>query len=156
MTEMGEPLEIVRDVVSHRACDAGSRDDARLSEADRLLSAMMIFAAVCVHDGVLAALGCHSLEELDRALAGYRYFGLQNVAEVVVSIVDRAENSPAGEQDRWDFEGELESEYERVCPDTAVDYAFNAFYAQRPDDFAEPSPDDVARHRETTEFIRRL
>lgn len=136
---MTEPSLERRDEIFDRACWADSRTDERLLEPDRLLSAMMIFDAVCVHDGVLPALDCHSAEEFEHALAGYRHFGLDDVATVVESIARRSTKSPLSEQERWDFEAALEAEYEAACPDTTVDKAFTAYHARRPGDFANPS-----------------
>jgi len=145
-----------RDVVFERACDAESRSDARLSDADRMLSAMVIFDSVCVHDGVLPALDCHAPEELAHALAGFRHFGLPSVADVIESIAERAARPTAIEQDRSVLEGELESAYAAACPDTAVDAAFTAAFDREPNVFTRPSAADLTEHRDAVEFIRRL
>lgn len=154
MSGTGEPPFVERDVVFHRAFDADSRGDACLTEADRLLSAMLIFDAVCVGDGVVPAVYCHSPAELAAALLGYRYFGLNNVADVVESIAARVDDPP--DRDQLEFEVGLEDEYESVCPETAVGAAFTRFYEVRGHEFAAVSDRDLAEHRSLVEFIRRI
>jgi hypothetical protein len=154
MSGTGEPPIIERDVVFYRALVADSRGDARLTEADRMLSAMLTFDAVCVGDGVLPALYCHSPAELDSVLSGYRYFGLNDVADVIESIAARVDDPPDGDQ--LEFEVGLEEEYESVCPETAVHAAFTRFYQDRGHEFAAVSDRDLAQHRSLIEFIRRI
>ena len=157
MSKGRETTAMTAEVIFFRAYEPGSRDNDRLTKADHMLAAMVTFDSMCVHDGVLPALHSHTADELKAALAGYRHFGLDQAANVIESIADRASGTPlSDEQAQLDLDVELEDEYEAVCPPNAVDAAFERFYMQRPDDFARPSPEDVARHTSDTDFVRRL
>lgn len=151
--------EFTRDAVFERALTPVGRDDERLADADLLLSAMLLFDSLAYAEHVLEALDCHSDEERRLALDGFRFFGLQDVADLVESIAERVSGIPASASasERERHEEQLIAEYERACCDgLTTRVAFEQHFARRPQDFAAPSSRDVDRHQETIDFTGRL
>jgi hypothetical protein len=145
-----------RDAIFERALTPIGRRDDRLNEADRLLSAMLLFDSVAYSEHVLEALDCHTDTERERALDGFRFFGLGDIADLVESIADRVRRPPSLSVEREAFEDRLIGEYEAACPVLTVDRAFETHFALRPQDFAPLSEQDVAQRQDTIGFIRRL
>lgn len=145
-----------RDAIFERALTPTGRGDDRLTEADRLVSAMLLFDSVAYAENVLDALDCHTATELERAIDGFRFFGLGDIADLVESIADRVTRPPSSSTERDAFEDGLIAEYEAACPERMADTAFENYYALRPQDFAPLSEQDVARRQDTIDFIRRL
>jgi|GEM_PF-6746044 len=107
-------------------------------------------------ENVLDALGCHTADELSRAVSGFRLFGLDDVADLVESIADRTKRSPTSAAERAALEDQLIAEYESACPERTTETAFEDYFDRQAEDFAPLSEQDIARRQDTIDFIRRL
>ncbi len=108
------------------------------------MAAMVIFHSVAMNGGVLHALECSDLQGLDAAASGYRYFGLDGVAD----LLSEARSALKIGEDGLDFEGtdddvldfwdaELNRRYSALVPDnSALAERFEHAFGRNPSEFA--------------------
>lgn len=115
----------MEDAIWNRAClDFGGPSPA---EGDRALAALLLAHGRVMNGGVIHALESLSAEELSEAVAGFRYFGLQQAAEVLAQPWDDSE----------ECEDRLERMYEAAIPnDAIIELVFRAKLTDWPSAFA--------------------
>ncbi len=119
------------DAVWNRAAMHAGGLDARAG--DQTVAAMLRFHGRAMSSGVVDALMELDPIELDDAIDGYRYIGLDGAADVTFSL--RQEVDLRAHEDG--FEGEADSRYASVVPDDAtLAAAFEQLFRDRPGDFA--------------------
>jgi hypothetical protein len=122
------------DLVWNRAC-AG----AGVEDGDKALAALLSFHGLAMNGGVLHALECLTVEELDAAISGYRFFGFHDVGDLLTEARSTAETSDAG---AWDvLEARLDNLYADLVPsDTMLQERFASFLLRNPTHFAPIVP----------------
>lgn len=106
------------------ALESGGRD-AR--EGDRALSALLLFHGLVMNGGL--GHGCTAVDDDDfiAAIAGYRYFGFDKLADFLESIANLPEEQIE----------EINDEYCKFVPDdSALAETFEAYYHSNPSAFA--------------------
>jgi len=118
------------DKIWNRACMGP--DEASLP-GDLALEAMLGFHSVAMNGGVLHAIECFSLEELDAIKDGYRYFGIDEISELI-SAAQAALQQGADEEILAET---LDRTYAAKVPDdgTLVG-AFEAHYKSSPERYS--------------------
>ena len=102
-------------------------------DGDKALRALLSFHGLAMNGGILHALEYTQPEELAAAVAGYRYFGLDEVAEFIAEAKSVPEG--AGDLDRW--EGELDRRYGAFIPrDSVLVERFEFAFRYNPSQFA--------------------
>jgi hypothetical protein len=118
------------DLVWNRAC---LPNRAAVLPGDRALEAMVTFHSVAMNGGVLHALEHFKSDELEDAGAGYRFFGLERVAELLneaKSILKTGDNLSL-------WEAELDRRYYAIVPDDSILFArFETIFRRGPSEFA--------------------
>jgi hypothetical protein len=103
-------------------------------KGDAALSALLSIHSLAMSGGLLDAIERHSHEEIEEALSGFRYFGLDDAAAVVVSI---AEQAAGVDIDTEQLEAEANDRYAVAVPDDETLAArFERVFRERRDDFA--------------------
>jgi len=116
--------------VWNRACSGGGTAPR---VADRALADLICADALIANGGVFHAVECLSDEELSAALRGYRLFGLDAAADLLV----RARELVASDADLGTLEAPIDSEYAALAEgESGVEARFRHWYATRPQDFA--------------------
>ena len=119
------------DLIWNRAC--------MLMSGDRALAALLHFHGLAANGGVLHALECMTPHELDEAISGYRFFGLNNVGDLLIEAKSTAETSNEGELDL--LEGKLDELYRGlVSTDMTLMEAFEGYLLKNPTHFAPLDP----------------
>lgn len=118
------------DKIWNRACMG---PDLASAPGDSALEAMISFHSVAMNGGVLHAIECFNAEELEKVKAGYIYFGLRSIAELIsaaqVSLQDGAELAALAEV--------LDHKYSVEIPDDGMLVrAFEAHYKRNRDSYA--------------------
>jgi hypothetical protein len=129
------------DHIWNRACVG---EAASLLSGDRALAAMLAFHNVTMNGGALHALECLELQRLEAAASGYRYFGLDGVADLLneaksaLKIGDDGLDFWHTEDDLLDFwEAELDRRYGALVPDdSALAERFELALRRNPSQFA--------------------
>ncbi|MGD0959893.1 MAG: hypothetical protein ABSB19_08805 [Methylomonas sp.] len=112
------------EIWNRAALDAGG-DDPR--EGDSALAALLLLHGMAMNGGVDHAIDVLSSEEYAMALAGYRYYGLERVADVL----ERARDATDAELDL------LDTEYSELVPqDETLVQAFRVKLMASPEAFA--------------------
>jgi hypothetical protein len=103
---------------------------------DVALAALLRLHSQAMSSGLLHAVTDGlSPEEIEAALAGYRYFGLDDVAQIVESVASQAQIASDDELDT--LEGEADFRYGEAVPqDAFLVGAFEARATQTPEEFA--------------------
>ena len=103
------------------------------------LAALLSVHSLAMNGSLLHSVENHSQEELEQAVAGYRYFGLGDAAEVVESVARRAAaidldvDSDTAER----LEAEADDRYAAAIPDdSTLAEQFERLFRQRPEAFA--------------------
>lgn len=114
------------DQVWNRACEGGGADPG---PGDRALTALLYAHGMIMNGGVFHVFETLETAELDAAKAGYRYFGLAGVAE----LIDRAGAIPDGE--KGPQEDLVDGEYLTAIggSDAALGKHFEAHFAKHPE-----------------------
>ena len=99
---------------------------ARNEPGDAALSALLRAHGQVMNGGVLQCMEILSNRELQEALDGYRYFGIE-----VGPVFERAQRADDDAKDA--MEAELDQEYEHVADDDMLLAAFEAHYASHPE-----------------------
>lgn len=112
-----------------------------LAAGDIALAALLSVHSLAMNGGLLHSIENHSQKELEQAAAGYRYFDLEDAAEVVESVARRAAaidldvDADADAAER--LEAEADDRYAAVVPDDAtLTGQFEQLFRQRPEAFA--------------------
>jgi len=125
------------DRVWNRACGQGDCDNPGVG--DSALAALLAFHGVAMNGGVLHALEACSGVDIGAATAGYRFFGLAEVANVIEAALAELQEIQARGDDPEEIdrlEPALEDRYATHVPadQTLVD-AFERVFERRRDDF---------------------
>jgi hypothetical protein len=92
-----------------------------------------------MNGGLLHSVENHSQGQIEQAIAGYRYFGLDDAAAVVESVARRAASLDldADDDSAERLEVHADESYAAVVPDDATLAAsFEQLYEQRPEAFS--------------------
>jgi hypothetical protein len=93
-----------------------------------------------MNGGLLHSVENHSRDQIQRAAAGYRYFGLDDAAAVVESVARRAASIDLDADDGAAERLEIDANesYAAAVPDDDATLAasFEQFYEQRPEAFS--------------------
>jgi hypothetical protein len=136
------------DLIWNRACEGNGAD---LRRGDRALRAMISAHGLVMNGGVLHVVECLSPSELSDAECGYRFFGLDSVAE----LLSRARLSEAEAKSGWvggfvsrvrrlfgaedglsAQESRLDEEYHTLVPDDSfLVERFEGYWQLHPSDF---------------------
>lgn len=130
------PLSLADRVWNRAALDNGGPHPR---EGDVALADLLLLHGEAMNNGLLHAVtDALTEDELDRALAGYRYFGLDDLAALVASV--RTDALHAGEDDPGlgdRLEEEADRRYAAVVPDDeTLARAFEAHFERSPESFA--------------------
>jgi hypothetical protein len=118
------------DLIWNRACGC---DAATLSPGDRALEAMLAFHGQAMNGGVLDALEYFGSDRLEDAEAGYRYFGLEGVAD----LLNEAKSTSKADDDLDLWEAELDRRYSAIVPnDSTLVARFEMIFRRSPSEFA--------------------
>ncbi len=123
---MLKPAELLWNRACNPDCDA-------TCPGDRALAGLLLAHGLAMNGGVLHAVECLDEARFDRAVLGYRYFGLPAIADLLI----RARSLLSSEDLADDVESELDLAYGAVVPDDSLLTAlFEAHYAGHPDAYA--------------------
>lgn len=118
------------DMIWNRAC---SEAPLRALPGDRALADMLYAHGLAMNGGVLQSVECMTANKLSDAEAGYRYFGLGDVASLLVGARNLIETA----NDLESHEQQLDGEYARLVPsDSSLVERFVRQLKSRPSDFA--------------------
>ena len=113
-----------------RACGSGP---AAPGTGDVALMAMLTFHGLVMNMGTLHAIECLNDEQVAASRAGYRYFGLKNIA----GVIGAGQHAIAQGLDRDELDTMLEEAYAAIIEEDGVLLrAFEAHYAQDPSAYA--------------------
>lgn len=111
----------------------------RPGEGDLALAALLLVHNLAINGGLLHSVDVHSADETGQAVAGFRYFGLEDAAEVVDWVahqsvrIDRMAALDAAER----LEREADQRYAAAVPDDSTLAArFEQVFRERPEAFA--------------------
>ena len=132
---MSDPIP-TGDLVWNRACDPFA---PFTHGGDRALAALLLCHGMAMNGGLLHA--CQGLDpdQRDRAVAGYRLFGLVAAAGAVDDIARRAAALSEDDPEAGDrLEAEANRRYDAALPewDETIDAAFREYLAAHPEAFA--------------------
>lgn len=118
------------DLIWNRACNVGLNF---LLRGDRALAAMIVFHSAAMNGGVLHALECITPRDIAAAEEGYRFFDLNNVAE----LLNEFKSGPKDDCDLDAWESELDGRYGQLVRDDSVLFeSFKRALESKPSDFA--------------------
>lgn len=122
------------DRIWNRAADGGGDGDGDLA-----LAAVLTFHGMVMNGGLLNALETADPEELAEAKDGYRWLGLEDVADLIVRVeAEAAAIVPGDDEAVDDLEVQADDDYYRLIPDdAAVSEALESRYEESPDAFDE-------------------
>ena len=92
-----------------------------------------------MNGGLLHSVENHSHDQIERAIAGYRYFGLDDAAAVVESVARRAAaiDLDADDDAAERLEADADESYAAAVPDdSTLAASFEHLYVQRPEAFS--------------------
>lgn len=112
----------------------------QLAEGDMALAALLSVHSLAMNGGLLHSVENHSQDQIERAIAGYRYFGLDDAAAVVESVarrfasIDLDADDDAAER----LEIDADESYAAAVPDDDATLAasFEQLYERRPEAFS--------------------
>jgi len=118
------------DMIWNRACDP---NHLRTLPGDRALADMLRAHGLAMNGGVLHAVECLTTSQLSDAEAGYRFYGLGDIA----TLLSRARTIFEIGEDLGNHEKQLDKQYaEMVSSDDALVERFERHLASNPSDFA--------------------
>jgi hypothetical protein len=118
------------DRIWNRAC---GNDPLRTLPGDRALADLLRAHNLAMNGGVLHAVECLSASELSDAESGYRFYGLDAAA----SLLLRAKTNLDTDEDLEFYEGRLDGEYANIIPnDTSLNRAFERHFQDNPSDYS--------------------
>jgi hypothetical protein len=117
-------------LIWNRACEGNA---ATLLPGDRALEAMLAFHGVAMNGGVLHALEQFGSDELEAAESGYRFFGLEGVADLLNEA--KSISKTGDDLDLWEVE--LDRRYSAIIPnDSTLVAHFEMIFRRSPSEFA--------------------
>ena len=120
------------DLIWNRACEGGGPDPR---PGDRALAALLRAHGLAMNGGVLHAAEFLNTPALSDATSGYRFFGLNSVADLLV----RAQHLFRTGTDLETHEKALNKQYAVLIPDDAfLGSVFERHLKSNPSDFAAP------------------
>lgn len=124
------------DMIWNRAC---GDDPLTTLPGDRALSNLLRAHGLIMNGGVLHGVECLTAEELSDSETGYRYFGLDAVASLLIRArrIFEAAESPGS------HEPELNREYIQLASDGILTEHFERRFKSNPSDFAPLRPRDM-------------
>jgi hypothetical protein len=142
MTTRAEDSTVTADEIWNRALDYDSEDPR--AEGDRALYDLLMLHNVAQNGGLLHGIQVLEPSELTAAVAGYRWFGLDALADVIESVAAEASqidfDSPSMLPAQEGLEERADSAYFGEQGSDLIDAAFTARLAERPDAFADVAP----------------
>lgn len=124
------------DLIWNRACEGGGPNPCN---GDRALCALLKAHGLAVNGGVLHAVECLSASELSDAQAGYRVYGLDAAASLLV----RAKAVFDADDDLEFHEAKLDRDYAEVIPDDSSLVArFEEHLRSHPSEYAPIRAED--------------
>jgi hypothetical protein len=133
------------DMIWNRAC---GEDPLRALPGDRALADLHYAHGLAMNGGVPHAVECMTAEEQSDAEAGYRYYGLDEVA----SLLSRAREIFEAADDLGSYEQQLDGEYAHFIPsDSSLVDRFEKRLRSSPTDFASLRPKDMGSGKPTAE-----
>ena len=127
------------DMIWNRAC---SEDRLRALPGDRALADLLRAHGLTMNGGVLHAVECLTAEHLADAEAGYRYFGLGEVA----SLLSRARMGFEAGDDLEHHEHQLDRQYAVLIPsDSSLVECFEKRLQTNPSDFGPLRAKDMGK-----------
>ena len=134
MAEMTEA-----DMIWDRGC---GQDPLRALPGDRALADLLYVHGLAMNGGVLHAVESVTAEELSEAEAGYRYYGLDDVA----SLLSRTRQIFEAADDLGGYEQQLDGEYANLIPsDSSLVERLQKRLKSSPSDFASLRSKDMGR-----------
>jgi len=135
--ESGESVLSEADRIWNRA--AGQHGGPELADGDNALAALLSVHSLAMNGGLLHSVENHSQDQIERAIAGYRYFGLDDAAAVVESVARRAASidldTDGDATER--LEADADESYEAAVPDdSTLAASFEQLYERRPEAFS--------------------
>ncbi|GAA4896835.1 hypothetical protein GCM10025789_13350 [Tessaracoccus lubricantis] len=120
------------DRIWNRALDGGADGDGDLA-----LAAALVFHGMVMNGGALHAVETIDPEELAEAKDGYRWLGLDQVADLITRIeAEAAALAPGDVEAVEDLETSADDDYYALIPDdAALQEALAARYDEEPDAF---------------------
>jgi hypothetical protein len=114
------------------------------AEGDRALYDLLLLDNVAQNGGLLHGIQVLDEDELAAAVAGYRWFGLDALADGIVSIATDAADIDVDDPESVDAQSELEERADELFfgehGSDLLGRAFNKKLADQPDAFADPAP----------------
>jgi hypothetical protein len=118
------------DLVWNRACE-GDCEKPRVG--DIALADVLLFHGPAMNGGVLHALQCLTPNQVNGAIAGFRFFGLVATAK----LLERSQTVAREEEAQVGSETAIDQDYcSEVPDDTSLVERFEACFRERPTDFA--------------------
>jgi hypothetical protein len=108
------------------------------AEGDIALAALLSVHSLAMNGGMLHSVENHSQDQIERAIAGYRYFGLDAAAAVVESVARRAASIDLDADDDAAERLEIDANesYAAAVPDDSTPASFEQIYERRPESFS--------------------
>jgi hypothetical protein len=120
------------DLIWNRACTGGGPDPRA---GDRALAALLLAHGLTMNGGVLHAVECLTAAEMSAAQSGYRFFGLDAVADLLA----QARRVFEADDDVESQEPRLDQQYAAlVLSDSSLAERFEKHWRENPSDFAPP------------------
>ncbi|MBN2384609.1 hypothetical protein JXQ70_17180 [bacterium] len=124
------------DRIWNRAC---GQDPLRTHSGDRALADLLVAHGLTMNGGVLHAVECLTEDEMLDVEAGYRFYGLDQVA----AIFTHARRLVDTDEDLDDYEATLDQEYADIIPDdTSLIKRFEKHLKENPSEYAPLREDD--------------
>jgi hypothetical protein len=100
---------------------------------DRALAALLRLHGLAMNGGVLHAVECLNAQELEEGKSGYRYFGYDDVVDLLAEASSALETS----DDLGSIESKLDRRYAAlISDDSALNARFEAHLQQKQNEFA--------------------
>ncbi|GAB3202799.1 hypothetical protein GCM10027261_42350 [Geodermatophilus arenarius] len=128
------------DAVWNRACDP---DGPSPHPGDAALAAVLLCHGMAVNGGLLHAVQGLEPDQVERAVAGFRLFGLDAAAEAVADVARQATGLGEDDLDAAErLEVEADRRYAAALPewDETVEQAFREHLRRSPGDYAPVQP----------------
>jgi hypothetical protein len=121
--------QALADTIWNRACIG---QEPASTAGDAALEAMLGFHSGAMNGGVLHSIECFSPEELDAIKDGYKYFGIEEISE----LISAAQAALQDDADKEILAGTLDRTYAAKIPDDAtLIQTFEAHYESSPESY---------------------
>ena len=126
------------DLVWNRACESFSEEPLRTGDL-ALRDLIRAHGLIC-NGGVFHAFDCLTAPQLEAAMSGYRFFGLDQAAKLLL----QARKLPDETDEVGDYEAAMDAEYAKYIPDDSeLGDRFRRHFAAKPSDFAPLAPEST-------------